>query len=200
MMIRFLFALLMFAAFSQATFMPQAHLIQVFPDVTLVLLLVWSAFRGVPEGWFTRLVSESFLMCSRSIHSVLMRWLSCGGADRWDVADALLPQQFVFPLLLSVVATMVHAVVLLLLRSTDGIGVPFSTAHSIYLPAIAPQCDLRSAAVFGRGWMDRRMDDAPCLSEKNGFLTTRPGVKPRGEETREQPPGRSDFPHPAVPW
>jgi hypothetical protein len=41
---------LVFFAFMQATVFPSSDLIGIFPDVTLVIILVWSAVRGVREG------------------------------------------------------------------------------------------------------------------------------------------------------
>jgi rod shape-determining protein MreD len=48
---RFLFAMaLMFVTLLQATFFPATMLLNIVPDFALVLLLVWSASRGVEEG------------------------------------------------------------------------------------------------------------------------------------------------------
>ena len=48
---RFLFSItLMFVTLLQATFFPATALLNIIPDFALVLLLVWSASRGVEEG------------------------------------------------------------------------------------------------------------------------------------------------------
>ena len=48
---RFLFSIaLMFVALLQATLFPASAVLNVIPDFALVLLLVWSASRGVEEG------------------------------------------------------------------------------------------------------------------------------------------------------
>ena len=48
---RFLFTIvLMFLTLLQATFLPAMELLNIVPDVALVLLLVWSASRGPEEG------------------------------------------------------------------------------------------------------------------------------------------------------
>lgn len=48
---RFLFTMvLMFVTLLQATFFPAMELLNIIPDFALVLLLVWSASRGVEEG------------------------------------------------------------------------------------------------------------------------------------------------------
>jgi rod shape-determining protein MreD len=48
---RFLFSItLMFVTLLQATFFPATAVLNVIPDFALVLLLVWSASRGVEEG------------------------------------------------------------------------------------------------------------------------------------------------------
>ena len=41
---------LVFFALLQATIFPSSELIGIFPDVTLVIILVWSAVRGVRDG------------------------------------------------------------------------------------------------------------------------------------------------------
>jgi rod shape-determining protein MreD len=160
MLIRFLFALLlMFAALSQATFMPQAHLIQVIPDVTLVLLLVWSALRGVPEGMAYAFGLGIFLdvlaldpLGTNAL--ALLPVALIGGMSR----KRFFHSNLVFPLLLSVVATIAHAVVLLLLRSTDGIGVPFPTViRFIFLQSLLNAIFVPPLYLIA-GWMERRMD------------------------------------------
>ena len=44
--------LLALAALAQATFFPALHLLSIGPNLTLVLILLWSASRGASEGLF----------------------------------------------------------------------------------------------------------------------------------------------------
>jgi rod shape-determining protein MreD len=158
-MIRVLFALLMvFAALSQATFMPQAHLLEVLPDVTLVLLLVWSALRGVPEGLVYAFGLGIFLdvlaLDPLGTNALALLGVALiGGLSR----RRFFHSNIVFPLLLSVVATMIHAVVLLLLRSSDGAGVPFASVFRfIFLQSLLNAIFVPPLYLVA-GWMDRRV-------------------------------------------
>src|SRR3954447_10112428 len=97
----------------QATIMPEAHVIEVLPDVTLVLLLVWSALRGVPEGLLYAFGLGIFIdvlaLHPRGTNALALLGVALiGGVSRRRVFHS----NIVFPLLLSVVATMIHAVVL----------------------------------------------------------------------------------------
>lgn len=151
-------ALLLFAALSQATFLPNLHLIQVLPDTTLVLLLVWSALHGIPEGLVYAFGLGMFLdilaldpMGTNAL--ALLGVALVGGLSR----RRFFHSNLVFPLLLSVVATMIHALVLLLLRSSDGAGLPFATVFRfIFLQSLLNAMLVPPLYVVA-GWMERRM-------------------------------------------
>lgn len=159
-MARILFgALLLFAALSQATLMPSMHTIEVLPDVTLVLLLVWSALRGVPEGlaWAFGLGIFLDILALDPLGTNALALLGVallGGLSRHRFFHSIL----VFPILLAVVATMVHALVLLLLRSGEGAGLPIASVFRlIFLQSLLNSIFVPPLYVIA-GLMERRME------------------------------------------
>lgn len=158
-MVRILFAsLLLFAALSQATIVPSLDPIEVLPDVTLVLLLVWSALRGVPEGlvWAFGLGLFIDILALDPLGANALALLGVallGGLSRRRFFHSIL----VFPIVLAVVATMIHALVLLLLRSGEGAGMPISSVFRlIFLQALLNSMFVPPLYVIA-GWMERRM-------------------------------------------
>jgi rod shape-determining protein MreD len=156
---RLIFAgLLLIAALCQAILLPNLHVLEVLPDVTLVLLLVWSALRGVPEALLFAFGLGIFLdvlaldpMGTNGL--ALLGVALIGGMSR----RRFFQSNLVFPLMLSVVATMVHAVVLLLLRSSDGAGLPFATVFRfIFLQSLLNAVFVPPLYLVA-GWMERRM-------------------------------------------
>lgn len=138
-MARLLFAgLLAFAVFLQTVILPSLNLIQVLPDVSLVLLLVWSAIQGVPEGlvWAFGLGILIDVLALDPMGTNALAFLGVallGGLAR----RRFFQSNLVFPILLAVAATVVHAVVLLLLRSSDGGGLPLaSVSRFVFLQAL----------------------------------------------------------------
>ncbi len=138
-MARFLFALILIvAAVAQATILPSANLLAIQPDATLVLLLVWSALRGVPEGlvWAFGL---GLLLDVLSLDPLganalaLLGVVLLGGVARRRFFQSTL----VVPIVVAVVATVLHAVVLLLIRSNEGNALPIgSVMHLVILQAL----------------------------------------------------------------
>lgn len=159
-MARILFALCLFgAALVQATLLPSLHLIEVLPDVTLVLLLVWSALRGTPEGLAWAFAIGLF------IDMLALDPLGVNGLALLSVAllGGVSQRQFfhsklVLPIVLAVVATILHALVLLLFRSGEGAGLPVSSVFRLVLL----QALLNSICVpplyLVAAWMGRRSD------------------------------------------
>jgi rod shape-determining protein MreD len=158
-MIRVLFAaILIFAAMSQATVLPSMHVLQVLPDTTLVLLLVWSALRGVPEGmcyaFGLGLFIDILALDPMGTNALALLGVALiGGLSR----RRFFHSNLVFPLLLSVVATMAHALVLLLLRSSDGAGLPFATVFRFVFLQSLLNAMLVPPLYLVAGWMERRM-------------------------------------------
>lgn len=132
-MARTLFAvILVFAALVQATVLPSLNVIAVLPDVTLVLLLVWSALRGVPEGLFWAFGLGLFL------DVVALDPFGANGLALLSVAvlGGLARRRFfhsnlIVPIVVAAVATFVHAVVLLLIRSSEGAGLPLAAVGQV---------------------------------------------------------------------
>lgn len=158
-MARILFALcLMSAALVQATILPSLDVIEVLPDVTLVLLLVWSALRGAPEGMIWAFGLGMF------IDILALDPLGTNGLALLGVAllGGLSRRRFfhntlIVPLALAVVATIVHALVLLLFRSGEGAGLPISSVFRlIFLQALLNSMCVPPLYVVA-GWMERRM-------------------------------------------
>ncbi len=111
----------------QATLFPQASFVSVLPDFTLVIVLIWSAVRGVQEG----------LVWAFGI-GVLLDTLALDplGANALALLPAVLlgglaGQRFfhsglIVPVLATMGATFLHAVLLLLVRSAGGESLAFS--------------------------------------------------------------------------
>ncbi len=123
-MARFVFGLLVvIVAFAQATILPALVPMDVLPDVTLVLLLLWSALRGVPEGalWVFGVGLLLDLLALDRLGTnglaLLVVALMAGLARRRFFHSGL-----VFPIVLALAATIGHALVLLLLRGIANVG------------------------------------------------------------------------------
>jgi rod shape-determining protein MreD len=158
-MARIAFACLLIAtALVQATLLPSLDVIEVLPDVTLVLLLVWSGLRGAAEGMLWAFGLGLFLdvlaldpLGANGL--ALLGVVLLGGVSRRRFFHSTL----VFPLVLAVAATMVHALVLLLIRSGEGAGLPISTVFRlIFLQALLNAIFVPPLYVVA-GWMERRM-------------------------------------------
>jgi rod shape-determining protein MreD len=158
-MARIFFALCMLsAALVQATILPSLDLLEVLPDVTLVLLLVWSALRGAPEGliWafgFGMFIDILALDPLGTNGLALLGVALLGGLARRRFFHSTL----IVPIALAVVATIVHALVLLLFRSGEGAGLPISSVFRlIFLQALLNSICVPPLYVVA-GWMERRM-------------------------------------------
>lgn len=121
-MARLLFAcLLFFVAIVQATILPGLHVAGVMPDLMLVLLLVWSALRGTGEAliWVfaAGLILDVLAMDPLGTNglALMIVALLAGPARRRFFHSGL-----IFPVGLAAVATIIHAFVLLVLRSRSG--------------------------------------------------------------------------------
>lgn len=156
-MARLIFALLIAtAALSQATIFPSLHLLGVLPNVVLVLLLAWCAMRGTAEGLFwvfgTGLLLDVLALDPLGTNglSLLVVALMAGQARRRFFHSGL-----VFPIVLAMVATMIHALVLLLLRSNEGGGMPLASAFRLVVLQALLNSLLVPPIYLVAGWMDR---------------------------------------------
>lgn len=138
-MARLFFAILiLFTALVQATILPSLNVLAVLPDTTLVLLLVWSALRGIPEG-----VAWAFGV-GLCIDVIGLDAFGTNGLALLGVAvlGGLARRRFfhsnlIVPIVVAVFATFVHAIVLLLVRSGTGAGLPLDAVmRVIFLQAL----------------------------------------------------------------
>ena len=158
-MARIVFAIcLVLTALIQATVLPELDVIEVLPDVTLVLLLVWSALRGTAEGLIWAFALGMFIdvlsldPLGTNALALLPVVLMGGVARRRFFHNTL-----ILPLVLAVAATMVHAVVLLLFRSGEGAGLPLSSViRLVVLQSLLNVLFVPPCYVIAR-WMERRM-------------------------------------------
>ncbi len=159
MMARPLFALLLLvAALIQATILPALGPIAVLPNLVLVLLLVWSALRGIGEGlvWVfgAGLLLDLLTMDPIGTNglALLPVALFAGLARRRFFHSGM-----VFPLLLAMLATGAHALILTLLR---GIGDGGAMLPAVAVARLAFLQALLNALLVPplylvAGWMDR---------------------------------------------
>ncbi|MEA2582323.1 MAG: rod shape-determining protein MreD [Thermomicrobiales bacterium] len=150
--------LLLFAALVQATVLPSMNVIAVLPDTTLVLLLVWCALRGMPEGliWAFGL---GLLLDVISLDPFGANGLGLLGVA---VLGGLARRRFfhsnlIVPIVVAVAATFVHAFVLLLIRSAEGSGLPLAAVmRVVFLQALLNSIFVPPLYLIA-GMMDRWM-------------------------------------------
>jgi rod shape-determining protein MreD len=143
-MARILFGLLIVvAALGQATILPRVNPFSVSPDLVLVLLFLWAARHGVRESLLWIFFSGLFLdvltldpFGTNGLALVIIVLLAGPARHR------LFHSSIVVPILLVVVATIVHGVALSLLRGVPlGTSILFQTAvqaavHAVLVPVI----------------------------------------------------------------
>jgi rod shape-determining protein MreD len=158
-MARTLFALiLVFAALVQATVLPSMNLLAVLPDVTLVLLLVWSALRGIPEGLFWAfglgLLLDVIALDPFGANGLALLGVAVlGGLAR----RRFFHSNLIVPIVVAAAATFVHAVVLLLIRSGEGGGLPLAAVmRVVFLQALLNSIFVPPLYLIA-GMMDRRL-------------------------------------------
>jgi len=119
-MARILFGLLVVvAAFVQATILPRVNPLAVSPDLVLVLLFLWATRHGVRESllwiFFTGLLLDVLTLDPFGTNGLaLVIIVLLAGPAR----HRLFHSSIVVPVLLLVVVTIVHGLVLTLLRGT----------------------------------------------------------------------------------
>ena len=154
-MARVLFALILFAAaLLQAAVLPELRLLEVLPDLVLVLLLIWSALRGIGEGlaWVfgVGLVLDALAMDPLGTNglALVVAALLAGPARRRFFHSGM-----VLPLALAVTATVGHALVLGVLRGSGGLGATIALQALLNALLVPP-------LYLVAGWMDRWMVEA----------------------------------------
>jgi rod shape-determining protein MreD len=158
-MARTLFAfILVFAALVQATVLPSMNVLAVLPDVTLVLLLVWSALRGIPEGLFWAfgfgLLLDVIALDPFGANGLALLGVAVlGGLAR----RRFFHSNLIVPIVVAAAATFVHAVVLLLIRSGEGSGLPLAAVmRVVFLQALLNSIFVPPFYLIA-GMMDRRL-------------------------------------------
>lgn len=115
--------MLVLAALLQTALLPRWQVLAVAPGLVLVLILAWSAYRGVPEalGWvlLTGLVLDVLGLDRLGVNALaLLPVVLIGATTRGRFFSSAL----VFPMLLAMVATFLYVGALLLLRQLAGEG------------------------------------------------------------------------------
>ncbi len=151
---------LLVVALAQATVVPAYNPITLQPNLALVMILVWSALRGMPEG-LTWAFALGILFDVLAVDPLgtnalaLLPVVLLAGASRRRFFQSSL----IFPMALAVVATVVHGVGLQLLR---GGGIPPSTLlrfillQAVLNAIVVPPLYLAAAAMNRRIAMRRR--------------------------------------------
>ncbi len=123
-MVQLVFAILLIAsALAQATVLPALGPIGILPNIVLVLLLIWSAWRGTREGllWVFGIGIVLDLLALDALGTnglaLVVTALLAGPARRRFFHSGM-----VVPLLLTILATIVHGLVLMLLRGYGSDG------------------------------------------------------------------------------
>lgn len=157
-MSRLVYAAIMFAmAILQATVFGDFSPIEIHPDITLVLLLVWCANTSTAEGltWAFGLGILTDVLALDALGTnplALLPVALLAAASRKRVFNSRL----LFPIGLTVAATILHAVVLLLLRSGSIGDVPLATIfrlvflQSLLNSILVPPLALLAGLLTGR--------------------------------------------------
>lgn len=123
-MVQFFFGVALIAsALAQATVLPALGPIGILPNLVLVLLLIWSAWRGTREGllWVFGVGIMLDLLALDALGTnglaLVVTALLAGPARRRFFQSGM-----VVPLLLTMLATVVHGVVLMVIRGYGSDG------------------------------------------------------------------------------
>ena len=154
--------LLLAVALAQATVVPAYNPISFQPNVVLVLILVWSALRGLPEGltwaFAVGVVLDVLAIDPLGTNALaLLGVVLLAGLSRRRFFQSSL----IFPMALAVVATVLHGVGLLLLRGAAD-AIPLSTLlrfillQAVLNAIVVPPLYLVVAAMNRRIAMKRR--------------------------------------------
>ncbi len=108
-------------AFLQATVFPSSDLISIYPDVTLVIILVWSAVRGVRDGllwaFLAGILLDTLALDPLGANALALLPVVVLGAIS---GRAFFQSNLIVPIVACILATFLHALVLLLIRSAGG--------------------------------------------------------------------------------
>lgn len=157
---RLLFAMLVVSAvFFQATLWQEVGPLAVLPDLVMVLVLVWSAMRGIPEGLFWAfglgLLIDALALDPFGANALALIFVAVlGGLARRRIFHSNL----VVPIVFAGIATFIHAFVLLILRGSDGGGLNLSSIMRIVLLQALLNAIIVPPLYLIAGLMDRWME------------------------------------------
>ncbi|CAN5684403.1 hypothetical protein BH23CHL5_BH23CHL5_08250 [soil metagenome] len=125
------FSLIAFT-FLQAILFPSVGLGGVLPDATMVIVLIWSAVRGVQEGlvWAFAIGILLDVMALDPLGTnalALLPAVLLGGV----AGQRFFHSGLIIPIVATLVATFLHALLLLLVRSAGGESLPFDAVGRI---------------------------------------------------------------------
>jgi rod shape-determining protein MreD len=157
-MARLIYALIMvFAAIAQATFLPKIWPLEIQPDFTLVLLLVWCINTSTAEG-LTWAFGLGILLDVLALDPLgtnalaLLPVVLLAAVSRRQVFR----NRLLAPIALMIAATILHAIALLLLRSNALGDTPLTTiARLVLLQSLLNSMLVPPLALFA-GWLSGR--------------------------------------------
>lgn len=121
-------------AFLQATVFPSSELISIYPDVTLVIILVWSAVRGVRDGllwaFLVGILLDTLALDPLGANALALLPVVVLGAIS---GRAFFQSNLIVPIVACIVATFLHALVLLLVRSAGGAAISIAPLMRIIM-------------------------------------------------------------------
>ncbi len=122
------------AAVLQAVVLPELSASTIFPDFTLVIVLIWSAVRGTQEGLIWAF-GAGILLDTLALDPLggnalaLLPAVLLGGMTAQRFFNSVL----IVPVLAVIVATFFHTVLLLLIRSSGGSGLELSAVGRLFV-------------------------------------------------------------------
>ena len=121
-------------AFLQATVFPSSELISIYPDVTLVIILVWSAVRGVRDGllwaFLAGILLDTLALDPLGANALALLPVVVLGAI---AGRAFFQSNLIEPIVACILATFLHALVLLLVRSAGGTAISIAPLMRIIM-------------------------------------------------------------------
>jgi rod shape-determining protein MreD len=124
------------AAFAllQATLFPGISFVSVLPDVTLVIVLVWSAVRGIQEGlaWAFALgiLLDTLALDPLGANALALLPAVLLGSM---TSDRFFHSGLIVPVLATIAATFLHGILLLLVRSAGGASLELAAVGRLVL-------------------------------------------------------------------
>ena len=121
-------------AFLQATVFPSSELIGIYPDVTMVIILVWSAVRGVRDGllwaFLVGILLDTLALDPLGANALALLPVVLLGAL---AGRAFFQSNLIVPIIACIAATFLHALVLLLVRSAGGAAISIAPLMRIVM-------------------------------------------------------------------